>query len=592
MTARPDLKRTIQALKALATTAKASNIVMSFSGQYNTIKEKSLRNTISSEEEWLRQNQLSEAISTYIDDLPSGLELFKNKLFYLVQEREEVPKVLDLLFNTVSIFQKSEIEAIQSAQDRYEDLLAFEKSQLDRQVLEEMEKLHKGMLSDLSEFTRNLHEAHLNSAWEEEFFQYLLEERSSFISEKQERILNAESSLYLEDILSLTERNGPERPKLLLWQEEFLTKNYPEAKKCIDEVRIDLNQGNALVYELSALTHLKYLSADKMIRQAVTAEDESAFRKLMLFIERTLTLGDFASSTKNESLKDIYEALLQSIKKYYENISYDYVINRATPGRSKKRELIKQCIDTSLIIHDQLSSIINTPHLVFIDLLLELEGGGKYQWIEPQSGRLKNKTAYPALEKREKIVAIVKSIQDAEETQSYTDFLYNSLAKKSRNLTAVKSTTKGRKRLTISCHLAYLLYGEERFNELKKKVNASKEGREYAEPTFPFEEEEESIDELKNEEAAYLEAVADIVSEEKQTQALPSVDDSGLRQPTGVSANDENSTSDTKVDTPCQVTPPKVQALYLSRKTSLYLGIALSIMAFILYTSYFLDHLF
>ena len=308
----------------------------------------------------------------------------------------------------------------------------------------------------------------LVSAWQSKLYNILLKEKNSAFIEKNSpsKITLGENSKYYNDIHL---EKAPIRGKLLLWQEEYLTGNYKKALDICNSVRLDYDCDNSKIYEYLMLSFLKACDSDVIISSSFNTKDESLFKKLLLYVERVQGLA-VVSSTRENSLEEVYLLLLKSINKIYQNINYDYAYHKPARGISKKRELIKKIIETVLLLADKFGG----KPAGFIDfcedLLIELEGGGKYFWIYPIRNGLSNKIRFDAVGYREKVMKLLNFEEELIKKQEHISYLISSLKVKSSKLSSSANKNNAKRELILSCELGFILYQDERFKKLKEGI--------------------------------------------------------------------------------------------------------------------------
>ena len=510
--AKDKLDKVLHVLGNIIIDKEFSDNVLLLTRQFEEIKREHMLGIIFQNELSVKRNQVVNNINKILGKIPDDIEIIRNKIYYYIQNKEDVKEAINFTKNLVDgtanylirPFEKefARINNENLNENDYEttegelEKWQVENATLGHQLIDLIDQKDKFL------FPREL---------SDELWEILQKERNSAFIEItfNNKLSDGETSKYYEDIIL---KEGLVRTKLLLWQEEYLTGNFDEAIKYCNKVRLELNEGTSLIYEYLMLSFLKKYSPDLIIRKAFSNSDNYLFKKIMLYIERSKFLGG-VSSTRENSLLECHEHLIKSIKKIYQNIQHDYVTERATRGISKRRELIKQSINTTILLKDKFEFIPESFTEFYEDLIIELEGGGKYDWIYERNGNLKNKTTYNAVEIREKILKIINPENKPQKKEELGSYLIENLTSKSKNIFKARFPKRAKEKLILSCNLGFFLYGNREFLNLKKKVYYSED--ELFEEDSSFENSEqkpELVDEdIKD---AYEDAIKDFKKEE------------------------------------------------------------------------------
>ncbi|MCB9267832.1 MAG: hypothetical protein H6558_22650 [Lewinellaceae bacterium] len=463
------LDKAIDCLKNLATTEAEYDQILSYEARHNSWQKDKQNGTITNEEDNLQRQKLIHLLLDHLKRLPDDLDLLKRKFLYLVKTKEEIPGALDFLEKLIHPDYYSKVHEFRLGQKDFETQLELE--DITAEQAEVRDELQKRIKEGLTELIRALEQYHLKPNWGEIFQFLLLEEKvEPIVSYRESQIAFVENSRYLNEIREDTKSNEDARRTLLLWQEEYLSGDFEKAEEYCNAARLNYRHDTSLVYEYLSLTYLKAFPADKLVRHFLTNESESPLQKLMLYIERAQLPSDSPTETLQESFDEIYMILLGAIKKLYENISYDYAFNKASGGRSKKRDLIARCIETSILIHNRLKAYFERPHSFLEDLLLELEGGGKYLWMRFQEEDLKDRYIFQAGKQWKELLEIMKAQEQTFDSQAIGEYLLKSLNRKARNLPQAPGKGKAKERLLLACDVGYFIHKDERFNELRLAI--------------------------------------------------------------------------------------------------------------------------
>lgn len=315
---------------------------------------------------------------------------------------------------------------------------------------------------------QNLSEIDLIDDWQSRYWDVLLREQNDINYSINPLFLGKRSRFY-NDIIN---REDQAKGKLLLWQEEFLTQEYEKAKKYCEEIRIENGIGDAQIYEYLLLTYSKDIGANNLIKSFLSSAKSTSFDKLLLYLERAQHLGG-QTSTLSDSLMEVYMDLMSSINRYYQNISYDYVSAPAQKGRSQKRNIIKGCIEATVMIYTSFHETLDKSklHPIVEDMIVEIEGGGKYDWVKMQNDELTDKTTFDAIKKRETLLEMIHSSGN---DIKLSDYLYGKLIMKKEKINNQVPGDDSNEKLFNACKVAYCIYREERFIELVKDKNFNK----------------------------------------------------------------------------------------------------------------------
>ena len=445
-----------------------------FKYQFNKFNIDARDGLLTYENKQVNFNNLIKRLLQFVDDiftqLGSDIRILKDQLLLLINGNELITDALSLLHKIVN---EHKSETINNFQIRYDALYLPEDIDQERSNrIKEWQKSKKELLKNISEFCTELEEYYLLKNWKKVFFDYLLTKINEISSENHLHQNHSDYSSFFNDIKEI---KGVSRKIFLLWQEEYLTKNHELAKKYIDDIRTEYDIEQPLVYEYSLITYLHFPPIDLTINQYLTGDDESVLNKLLLFIER-IQYFKSNSETKKVSLANAYNTILTSLRKFYQNISYDYVSSREMREKIKKRRLVKKCIDTALRVYEQFEDEFRKNHLLFHDLFIELLGGGKYLWITiGKNGSINRHSSIQIENGTEKLEEILKKHGGYNENELANNLL-NSLEKKAIELQDERFDQKtkrkllAKKKLIVACDNGYNLFKKEVFNELKIKI--------------------------------------------------------------------------------------------------------------------------
>lgn len=106
--------------------------------------------------------------------------------------------------------------------------------------------------------------------------------------------------------------------------------------------------------------------------------------------------------------------------------------------------------------------------------MLELEGGGKYDWIKIEDKRIVNSTLFEAKNYQIKILEIVNPNNSIDSQLEIGEHLYNRLKQKDASIQKFDYIEdKVKQKFIDACKLGYFLYEDKNFLELAKLVKAN-----------------------------------------------------------------------------------------------------------------------
>lgn len=416
----------------------------------------------------IERSRIAERLLNLLNDVPDDFTLVKNRLIYEVKNTSNFFKSTEILSNCINDYTKY---AVTSFKDRYEKLnekylILTEATSLEDMTVSEVSKEQEKLTSEYLTYLNDISLNHLKFNFYDFFWKATLEDKSFQFQSYIER-----PYLVISDFLHDIKQNDSEiRALLLLWEEEYLSGFYSESLHYINKIRIDLGIDNSTIYEYTALSFLDANTSDKIINQLVIGKKNTLFSKLKLYIDRSKK-SEKQSSTINNSAFYIYKKLSSSLEKLYNNINHDYIIF-SERGQTRKRNTLKSILETIINISDAFSAFDIDVNNLVKQLILELDGGGKYRWLTVDKGTIENHSNFDAKSARDNLLSKfpdydnwganlftalqIKKGQINEENSSYRflqavelgDFLYPNFGFKDLILESIK-THKQRIRPTI-----------------------------------------------------------------------------------------------------------------------------------------------
>ncbi|MFM2266611.1 MAG: hypothetical protein RL757_51 [Bacteroidota bacterium] len=86
------------------------------------------------------------------------------------------------------------------------------------------------------------------------------------------------------------------------------------------------------------------------------------------------------SETANENIKKVAQQLFEQLSIAYLNIQFDYAKDTENKDDAR-REATQRWIETAWLIHEQIATAHEFFEQQFVRLMLEITGGGKFQWL-------------------------------------------------------------------------------------------------------------------------------------------------------------------------------------------------------------------
>lgn len=256
--------------------------------------------------------------------------------------------------------------------------------------------------------------------------------------------------------------------RIMQCQEYFSIGEYNKAFLECEYIKSNLEPKSAQLYELFFISYFKITGGEDSIIQDIENDKFEKFTNLELFSKRCSAFNkDFLSTqTAKENIELVCVKLTNALSDRYKVIKYDYIV---TGDNFDLRKKIEKYINCSIDITTEISISSNSYTLFLETALIELNGGGKLDWIEIDNDwKLVDKTNFPAIKKRFQIEAILKKAGKIETTKK---MLYRILGEKYTRIklnterTNLSAVTESTIKFIKSSILAYKFYDDSRFLE-------------------------------------------------------------------------------------------------------------------------------
>lgn len=400
-------------------------------------------------------NLISGEILMRLDTLPDDIEILKEKILTITDAYQSITDAIELLLliydENISHRMKAISVKLSLQQDNVSDIETWDT------IYENAKSSVLDVLSSPNNYT-------LKENWQKITINFLYNNKNRFIAVPA--IVSNESTLkFYPDINRITSGELKEhKGELFSWLESYIVGEYKNANEILIQLRKRYGVAGSQFYEYLALTFSRNEEFSKIIKDGLLRNEPANINRVLFYIVRVRD-GKHKTSTRDSSLEFLYKNLFFQISKVYQSIAHDYIQNGTSSGRSKKREIIKRCIDLTIRLYKSYKGVsLNLPKKIYYELLLELEGIDKFNWIEPtKNGYLKDVTVYNATKKRKKLHKII------EEEKEFTDLLYDRIRLKYIEVNKDEYSNLNQKvsiRLLKVCAMAYNNYGQRRFLDL------------------------------------------------------------------------------------------------------------------------------
>lgn len=445
------------------------NHIIVLEGDYNSINTQKSKDSEDPGSIKRGFNRLLDNFVQLIDGLPNDFDLLLNRIEDLIKD-----KSITLLFDILCSVLKDKSYVIKLSRDfgMYQEIYFSGDSLVPTEdTLNNYDDIILDISEKIGKFITTIDENSLAYNWQNKYWEFLIKENN----ELEYLVIQSSSSGSSRFYADIIKRKDNARGKLLLWQEEYLTGEYKLARQYCDDLRMKDGFSDSQLYEYLSLTYSKDITPKALIKNYLSTTNPANFEKLLMYIERTQYIEGEKTYTLNDSLTEIYVDLMNSIKMYYQNVSFDYIFDSNKRGTSTKRNFIKKCIEATLKVHEFFQEKIESlkSHPLILDMILEIEGGGKYDWLNLQKEGLENKTTFDSIGK----CNILKGISlELLEGIKISDYLYEKLKSKRERLINQKDENGINGKLKNACLVAYYIYYEDRFVELvgNKKIDLAR----------------------------------------------------------------------------------------------------------------------
>ena len=420
-------------------------------GRLNQAKKDFNHNLIKKEDYDTHVSIIGSNLLREIDFLPEDIDVLKAKLDTILHNYSIITDTIELLrYLTQDPNINYQLE--KTSQD-----LSLSQENIDVPGKDDWKDQDDFLKKRLSHIIEGIDVWQLHENWPEKFIYWLENSNNSYCSIENYTTDTQVLSGYYSVVKSITKgsENFEIKGVLFNWLEHYLVGDFDSAYEILIKTRNDKGIGNAQFYEFLAASYSNISQFDKNVRDILIKGEAREFKRIVFYLER---MKDTAKSPEilERTGRYICNRVIKVISKVYLNIAHNYFEDGLPRGRSKKRDVIKRCIDCFC----QLREIFdNSDDLdVIYMLLMELDGVSKFPWIDIRSNTPTNTTTYDAIARR---MQLLEMILDEGE---YCDKLVSELEIKISELQKESSFQENiARRILNFCRIAYLNYRDRRF---------------------------------------------------------------------------------------------------------------------------------
>jgi hypothetical protein len=208
---------------------------------------------------------------------------------------------------------------------------------------------------------------------------------------------------FMHDIVMPTatflSENGKQLYKQLLTQAQdaLSARDFETAHRLCLKAIAETEPESAQLYELTLLSYVRKETPKQIIFNALH-ENGDKLQKTLVFLQRCekwQRAQKCPSQTADKNIEQVAEQLLDELEEAYLDIEADYVLEKE-PRNDPRRRATFRWIEVSWAVHEQIALFEQHHQDYFkqqaIRLLLELAGGGKFDWLAISKDELHDKT--------------------------------------------------------------------------------------------------------------------------------------------------------------------------------------------------------
>lgn len=431
---------------------------------------------ISQEQFGIKKNSILRSFLELLDDLQSDLEILKNKIQILLFDYEAITDVIELLLSIcvqefVDTISQIKMEFVRK-QENFENISDIE---LTNESSNYWIAFEKNAFDKIKQIGSILETNYLKPGWELVFLNYLNENHKQYFPRPKNKVLNNLELRYYQDIVKIPDYKKGKliKGQLYNWLENYIVENYEKALEILINLRDVFGVKDSKYYEYLLITYLKNFGTDKFVKTHVLSNKTSETNRLIFYVRRIYEDGPF-TFFQQETLKVFLDEILVNVSKIYHNITYNHLLEDKYPGRSKRREVIKRCFDfTCLVLENfQLRGSLEFDTNILIDLITEVEGGGKFKWIELKNDKIENSTFYDANSMRKKLIQILKESKITDGKLFLKENLIKNLKKTGHELQKRRNLEESFKKAFIKeCIIGWFIYNDQEFKNISIDFN-------------------------------------------------------------------------------------------------------------------------
>ncbi|MCB0855734.1 MAG: hypothetical protein KDD63_26105, partial [Bacteroidetes bacterium] len=395
------IEKAIIATKCIVIDKDYARKISLISRKYSETSEFHLLGIMEGDKLSVSTNKVALDLLKIVEILPDDFELLKRKIHYEASNQLKIESAISIFKECLNERNYYKIQPFERRFKEIQDRKLVE-GNLDESTLNDLISDLEDLKNQFLEYVESVNVSFLKNDFSLRFFEKALTDRNFEYKEPISKSYH-NSTKYFNDIKKADDKI---RTYLLLWEEEYISGNAQESLNFVNRLRTEIAFDNSLIYEYTALSFLASKKNTKIINQVLVNKDNSDFEKLKLYIIRAISLDGESLSHEN-SMNYIFDELFSAIEKIYNNINFDHIINEPERGRSKRRNIIKRIFEVAFEINDLFKDYSFSKDGFIFKVLLELDGGGKYNWLSLREGKIKNQVNFDAVEYR---AALVKNL--------------------------------------------------------------------------------------------------------------------------------------------------------------------------------------
>ncbi len=336
----------------------------------------------------LQNVPLRDAAAWLSDDLPLTLDIAQTHLLAACDRLNLMPQL--------ALLKKIADDAqLKKAAYEMEDLFGetLRQGKLAKIPLTEYLQRNETVRGDFQFVVKNLAESNLVTGWRGAFLQTVHGEAQPLalftptddvsIPETLNLPVSGEGTLAENMGLLSYQQKADFRRELLLAQDALSVENYARAHSHCERVRTQIDPQSAQLYEYLLISFLQNETPARVAWDSVDDEKRRLLNYIVLYANRLREYQQkqqCPSQTSEYNLRATAEELSNSLCRIYDQLPNDYVLDtgKRASEAPDNRAIVARCREVGEIVFRSVH-----PYTGFLEVLvLELCGGGKYNWVE------------------------------------------------------------------------------------------------------------------------------------------------------------------------------------------------------------------